>query len=422
MENQRKKIIIIGGGFGGSSAIHHLATSRPDLDILLLDKKNHFVFQPLLYQVATAQLSPSQISYPFRTIFKKYKNVRVLIGNVSHIDKEKKYVSLTKSNQTFSYDYLIVSTGARHSYFGRPEWETYAWGLKTNFDAIQIRERMLYSFEKAERTRFEEKRRRFSTFVIVGAGPTGVEMAGAISELTKTTLVKEFSTFDTRSSRILLIEGSNRVLNRYDPSLSEKAKTYLEKCGVEVWLNSVVVDVTSTGVKVGDSFIETENIIWAAGNTASPLIESITEKRNRMGQAEVNSDFSIQEDHSIFCIGDCAYLEDKNKCIVPAVAQGAVQAGTFVSKQIINDLNGKPRETFAYHDKGKMATIGKAKAIAQIKQLKLTGFMAWILWSFVHVMFLIDFKSRLLVFIDWTISYFTNKRSVRLIISARNLR
>ncbi len=410
---QNKKIIIIGGGFGGATAAKSLA--KYGFEITLFDKRNHHVFQPLLYQVATAMLSPAQIAYPIRAMFRNLKNVRVLIGNITEINREKKYVKAKRSNQKFDYDYLIIAAGARHAYFGNPEWEQYAWGLKTIKDALKIRERMLYSFEKAERTRFDEKRKRYSTFVIVGAGPTGVEMAGAISELTRKSIVTDFTEFDSQQSKIILVEGSNRVLNRYPEDLSEKAKQNLEQMGVDVRLNAFVSNVTDQGVFIGDEFIETENIIWAAGNNASPVIKTITHHLNSMGQAEVNPDFSIKEDPDIFCIGDCCSLTDSSGQAVPGVAQGAIQAGKFVAKQIIGDQSNKKRGIFQYNDKGLMATIGRSKAVAKIANLRFSGFLAWLLWGIVHILFLIDFRNKIFVCIDWLTSYFTHKRSVRLI-------
>ena len=409
----KKKVIIVGGGFGGCAVAKKLA--KNGFDVILFDKRNHHVFQPLLYQVATAMLSPAQIAYPIRSMFRKTKNIRVLIGNVTNINKKERYISLKRSKQKFEYDYLIIAAGARHSYFGNPEWEKLAWGLKTTKDALKIRERMLYSFEKAERTRYKDKREKFSTFVIVGAGPTGVEMAGAIAEVTKHSIVSDFTEFKSQTSRIILIEGSDRVLNQYPKELSIKAKKDLEHMGVEVKLNCIVKKITKSGVYIDDTLIETENIIWAAGNTASPLIKKVTKQINKLGQANVKLDFSIKEDSNIFCIGDCAYLEDANGVVVPAVAQGAIQAGTFVARQLINDQSNKDRETFIYKDKGAMATIGRSRAIAYIFGFKLSGFFAWILWGVVHILFLVTMRNKLLVFLDWLTSYFTHKRSVRLI-------
>lgn len=411
--DKKPHIVIIGGGFAGVAAAKICA--KADVNVTLLDKRNHHVFQPLLYQVATATLSPAQISYPIRMMFRKKKNVTVLLANVEKVDVANKQLSLKRSKRIIEYDYLIVAGGARHSYFGNPEWEKYAWGLKTNRDALKIRERLLYSLEKAERTTILEKRQRFSTFVIVGGGPTGVEMAGAIAEMTQKTIVNDFNRFDTRDSKVILIEGADRLLGRYPKNLSEQAYIDLSQMGVDVRLNQMVKDVSKKGVQVGDEFIETENIIWAAGNAASPVMESVTKDRHPMGMANVNLDFSIKEDPNVFCVGDCAYLVDANNKLVPAVAQGAMQGGTFVGRQIIRDLKGLERQQFCYFDKGKMATIGHSKAVADIWGIQFSGFLAWILWSFVHVLFLIDFRSRFGVFLDWIWSYFTHSRSVRLI-------
>jgi NADH dehydrogenase len=408
-----KRVIVVGGGFGGLAVAKDLA--KHGFHVTLIDKRNHHVFQPLLYQVATATLSPAQVAYPLRSVFRKYHNVTVLLGNVCTIDRAKKEVFIKGSQQTFGYDYLIVAAGARHSYFGHPEWEEVAFGLKTTRDALHIRERLLYSFEKAERTRYSEKRRRFSTVVVVGAGPTGVEMAGAIAEMTRKTLVSEFSRFDTRKARIILVEGSNAILNRYPEKLSKQAQKDLEALGVECRLNAIVTNVTKDGVYLGEDFIESENVIWAAGNVASPLIQSVTHHVNRMGQAEVNADFSIPEDPSVFCIGDCAFLKDAKGVVVPAVAQGALQAGHFVARQLIRDSEGNAREAFIYHNKGSMATIGRSRAVAQLPFIEFSGFFAWLMWGLVHVLFLIDFRNRFFVIVDWISSYFTHRRAVRLI-------
>lgn len=410
---RRQKVIIIGGGFGGCAAAKKLG--KHNFDILLFDKKNHHLFQPLLYQVATAMLSPAQIAYPIRAIFKKLKNIHVLLGNIIEIDVIKKYVRPEDSDQKFYYDYLIIASGARHSYFDNDNWERYAWGLKTTEDALNIRERMLYSFEKAERTKCKMKQKKFSTFVIVGAGPTGVEIAGAIAEVTRKSIVNDFKAFDPRNSLIILLEANNRILNSYSVSLSRKAQEDLEKMGVKVKLNSKVSNITEDGVYVGKKLIPTENVIWAAGNIASPLVHAVTKSTNKFGQAVVSSDFSIKESKEIFCIGDCAFQKDVNGVDVPSVAQGAIQAGNFVADQIIFDLKKKKRQRFSYKNKGEMATIGKSKAIASIYGFDFSGFFAWLLWCIIHIIFLIEFRNRVVVILDWLFSYFTNRRSVRLI-------
>ena len=419
MTSSTKKVIVIGAGFGGCAAAQELA--KCGFDVTLFDKRNHHLFQPLLYQVATALLSPAQIAYPIRAMFKKQKNVRVLIGNITRVDLAKRTVQSKRSNQEFHYDYLIIAAGARHAYFGHQKWEKYAWGLKTTRDALQIRERMIYSFEKAERTRSEAKRRKFSTFVIIGAGPTGVEMAGAIIELTRNSMRDDFTKFNPKNSRVILVEGSPRVLSAYSKKLSDIALKDLVAMGVDVRLNALVSNVTEEGVYIGeDVFIETENIIWAAGNVAAPLIKNVTSAFNASGQAEVNHDFSIKEDKNVFCIGDCAHLKDANNIVVPAIAPGALQSGKFVAKQIYNDRKGKKRDTFLYKDKGMMATIGRSRAIASIGKFEIYGFFAWFLWCVIHILFLINFRNKLLVIFDWFVSYFTHKRSVRLINAFRD--
>ena len=408
-----KRVIIIGGGFAGCMVAKKLAPY--DYDILLFDKRNHHVFQPLLYQVATAMLSPSQIAFPIRSMFKSKKNIRVLIGNILKVDLEQQFIQPKRSKEHFYYDYLVIAAGARHSYFGKKEWEKHAWGLKTIRDALKIRERMLYSFEKAERSKSEKNQRKYSTFVIVGAGPTGVEMAGAIAEVTQKSIADDFTQFDSRKSRIILVEGSDRILNGYPKKLSIRAYNDLIQMGVEVKLNAYVSNITKKGVYFGEEYIETENIIWAAGNIASPLIKNVTSHTNKMGQALVNSDFSIKENPNVFCLGDCAYLKDAKGNIVPAVAQGAMQSGEFVANQIIADSKGKKRKHFTYFNKGTMATIGRSKAVANISGYKFGGFFAWLLWGIVHILFLVDFRNKVYVFFDWITSYFTHKRSARLI-------
>lgn len=410
---KRQKIVVIGGGFAGIQVVKSLK-SLP-VDITIIDKQNHHLFQPLLYQVATSSLSPGDIAYPIRAIFSEDQNVQVLMGQVDAIDRVQRQVMINESDLVLDYDYLIVAVGARHSYFGHPEWEVFAPGLKTLEDAVKIRERILVSFEKAERTTDLLKRQSYLTFVIIGAGPTGVEMAGAISEIARQTLIKDFRRFNPQDAKVILIEGANRVLGRYPERSSDTALKSLQELGVDVRLQSIITNVTSDGVSVGDHFIPAHTVIWAAGNMAAPLVNSVTDHRNKMGQALVKPDFSTPEDPRVFCIGDCAYLEDVTGNIVPGVAQGAIQAGTFVAKQIIRDREGKPRTAFRYSNRGKMATVGKARAVADVFGVSFSGFFAWFLWSFVHVLFLINFRKKIVVFLEWGWSYFFNTRDVRLI-------
>jgi NADH dehydrogenase len=413
---RRKKVVIVGGGFGGLAVAKSLRGTG--FDITLIDKRNHHVFQPLLYQVATSSLSPAEIAYPLRSTFRSQPNVRVLLGNVVKIDRLARTLTL-KSGQTIGFDILVVGAGARHAYFGHDEWAKYALGLKTLRDALKIRERMLLSFERAEASPNAHDRKKYLTFVIVGAGPTGVEMAGAIAEIAQKTLIKDFRSFDPRDTRIVLVEAGDRVLPRYSPRLSEKAKEALEKLGVEVRLNAMIKNVTETGVQINEECLPTTNVIWAAGNMASPLVQAVTEHRNRAGQALVNPDFSIPEDPYIFCIGDCAYLEDGKGKPVPAIAPAAIQAGNYVAHVLKKDLPPEQRKSFVYADRGNMATIGKAQAVAQIYGLEFWGLLAWLMWSLIHIVYLIDFRSKFFVLVEWAWGFLTYNRSVRLISTYR---
>ena len=392
---------------------------RKDVEVLLIDKRNHHVFQPLLYQVATSSLTPSDIAYPLRSTFKNTLNVRVIMGNVVNVDHDAKKVIL-KSGLEYPFDYLIIAAGARHSYFGNDEWGKYAFGLKTIKDALTIRERMLFSFERAERAENAEERNKHLTFVIVGGGPTGVEMAGAIAEIARQTMIKDFRQINPKDTRIILVEFAPRLLQVYPESLSERARQDLEKMGVTVWLNKAVTKIEKDLIHFGEESMQTANIIWAAGNQASPLIKVTTQRINRIGQAIVNPDFTILESDSVFCIGDCAEMTDANGVRVPGVAPAAAQAGRYVGKQILGELNGKLRVPFKYTDKGSMATIGKARAVAAVGPFKFTGFVAWLMWSLVHVWYLIDFRSKFFVMYSWMWNFLTQHRSVRLIVTLRD--
>lgn len=418
MLKERKKIIIVGGGFAGIACAKSFKKT-PNVDILLIDKSNHHVFQPLLYQVATSSLSPADIAYPLRTTFSQQKNVRVIMGNVVTVDNKKQILTL-RDGITYSFDYLIMAVGARHSYFGKQGWDKYALGLKTIKDALNIREKMLYSFELAERTDDEAERKKFMTFVIVGGGPTGVEMAGAIAEIAKQTMIREFREICSTDAKIILVEYAPRLLPVYPESLSEKAKFDLQEMGVEVRLNTQVTDIQKDLIYLGDETLATTNVIWAAGNEAAPVIRLVTENIERNGQALVNSDYSITENKNIFCIGDCAKLTDANGTFVPGVAPAAAQAGRYVSQLIKNELKDKPRKPFIYLDKGSMATIGKARAVAVVGPLKFHGLFAWLMWSVVHVWYLIDFRSKFIVILSWIGHFLSQRRAVRLITNPKN--
>ncbi len=413
-----KKVIIIGGGFGGLAAARVL--SHTDFEVLLIDKRNHHVFQPLLYQVATSSLSPAEIAYPLRSILKDAKNVRVILGNVIEVNKEAQYVKIRGDSDPYPFDYLIVAAGARHAYFGQDDWIPYAPGLKTIRDALQIREHMLMSFEQAERCHTETERKPYLTFVVVGGGPTGVEMAGAISEIAKQTMIRDFRAFDPRDTQIILVEAGDRILVAYPPELSQNAKDSLEELGVQVKLNCKITHIDGEKVIVdGTETIETRNVIWAAGNMASPLMAKLSSDRTRSGQVKVDPDLTLPGYPMIFCIGDCAAITDATGKQVPGIAPAAVQAGTYAAKIILRDLKEKKRPPFIYTDKGIMATIGKNKAVALLWGIKLNGFIAWVIWGAVHILFLINFKTKLSVILDWIWSFMTGGRSVRLISTYR---
>lgn len=408
----KKKVIIIGAGFGGLNAAKQLADS--DFDITVIDKTNHHLFQPLLYQVATAALSPADIAVPIRSLFSDYSNIRIILDEVISIDK-KKHIVHTKSD-SFNFDYLIIAVGSRHSYFGKNNWERLAPGLKTLNDALLIREKIIEALELAEKEENSELRKKNLTFVIVGGGPTGVELAGAIAEIAKETMIKDYKNFKPEDTKVILIEAANRVLLSFDEKLSEKAKEDLGKMGVDVRLNTKVEDISEEGVYTTSGFILTKTVIWAAGNEASSLLKSLEVELDRAGRVIVRNDCSIPEHPEIFVIGDAAHFEDEQGKSLPGVAQVAIQQGKFVAEIIKKNILPENRPSFQYKDKGTMATIGKAKAVADIKGMKLTGVFAWLTWSLVHIFFLIGFRNRLRVMIEWIWYYITKRHGTRLIV------
>ncbi|MGA7838666.1 MAG: NAD(P)/FAD-dependent oxidoreductase [Ignavibacteriaceae bacterium] len=408
----KHKVVIIGGGFGGLHVALELRDSR--YEVTLIDKTNYHLFQPLLYQVATAALSPADIAVPIRSIFSRNKNIKVLMDEAISIDRTNKKVILQDGELEF--DSLIISTGSSHSYFGNDTWEKYAPGLKTLSDGLLIREKILKSLEQAEKESDVNKRKKYLTFVIVGGGPTGVEMAGAIAEIAKTSLMRDFRNINAQETKIILIEALHRILSTYQEELSFKAQKALEKMEVELKLNTKVIDITSEGVKTVREFLETTNVIWAAGNTVSPIVKSLNIETDRAGRAMVNADLSINGDPNIFVIGDAALVIDDDGRPVPGVAQGAIQAGKYVGKLIRNKIPKSERNKFVYVDKGNMASIGRAKAVAEIKKMKLSGFIAWVFWCFIHIFFLIGFRNRFRVMLEWMWYYITFKRGIRLIV------
>lgn len=409
----KKKVLIIGGGFGGLQAAKSLGDKK-DLDVTLLDRRNYHLFQPLLYQVAMAGLSPAEIAVPIRTILSKYKNVEVLMANVESVDVQNKKVHSDMGDH--EYDYLIMACGAKHSYFGKEQWENFAPGLKTLEQATEIRRRILMSFESAEKEKDLSKKKELLTFVVVGGGPTGVELAGAIGELTRFTLSKDFKNIRPNLSRIILIEAGERILTGFSESLSESAVRELENLGVQVWTHSRVTDLNEEGVQVGKEFVNARTVVWAAGVQPSSLNPTLQVPLDVQKRVIVEEDLSLSGHPEVFVIGDQAHAKDKTGKALPGLAPVAIQQGRYVGKMIVNDLKGKPREPFAYIDKGQMATIGRKKAILEVGSLKMTGFWAWMSWLFVHLYYLIGFKNRTFVLFQWAWQYLTYSRGARLII------
>lgn len=411
------KVVIIGGGFGGINAAKGL--KKADVDLLVIDQTNHHVFQPLLYQVASAALAPENIAAPIREILRKQRNTSVTMDTIEEVDLANKQIKST-SGETYKYDYLIIATGACHSYFGHNEWEAYAPGLKTIPDAIRIRERILLAFERAERCDSYSEAANYLRFVIVGGGPTGVEMAGAIAEIARKSLFDNFRKIKPEQSEIYLIEGTDRILNTYPPKLSETAKKDLEKMGVNVMTNKKVTSVDEHGVHLGDEFIETHNVIWAAGNMTSPLVTTLGVPLDRLGRVIVEHDLSVPGHPEVFVIGDAGLSKNKQDEPLPGIAPVAIQEGKYVANIIAKKIPFDQRPPFQYFDKGMMATIGKAKAIAVVGKMAFSGFFAWLAWGLIHIFYLVSFQNRSLVMMQWMFWYFTGKRQGRLITRPMN--
>lgn len=391
------------------------------MEITLIDKANHHLFQPLLYQVATASLSPGHIAMPLRAIFAGQKNVRVLMNRVGEIRAKEKKIRLVSGDE-FSYDRLVIAAGARHSYFGHAEWEKNAPGLKSLADALKIRQKILASFEKAEAMLAIGKEdpaelKKLLTFVIVGGGPTGVELAGAIAEIAHYTLKKEFRGINPDTTRIILVDGGEHLLMAFPGKLGLSAEETLKRLGVEVRTKSVVKSVMYDGVQVGDELISAANIFWAAGNAASTLLKTIGSPLDKTGRAEVGPDLSVPGFPEISVIGDAAHALDNTGKPLPGVAPVAIQQGQYLAKKIRAELKGKKTGDFRYWDKGSMATIGRGRAVAMMGRLHFSGLIAWLMWSFIHVLYLVGFRNRFAVMTIWMFSYVTNSRTVRLITS-----
>jgi len=411
------RVVIVGGGFGGLRAARGLL--REPVQIIIVDRKNHHTFQPLLYQVATAGLSPGEIAAPIRSIFRDDSNVISLLEEVQDFDLAHRIVKT--SEQNIPYDYLVVAAGATHAYFGHDDWEQYAPGLKTIEDALEIRRRILLAFELAERQAVAGEATEPLNFVVVGGGPTGVELAGTLAEITRHVLSQEFRSIDPKRARILLLEGGPRVLPTYTEDLSRSAEDQLRRLGVEVHTNAMVTKVEPGAVIFGETRMIAPVILWAAGVAASPLGKKLGVPCDRAGRVEVRRDLSIPGYPEVFVIGDLASLKDENGKPLPGVAPVAMQEGTFVAKTIARDMAGQAREDFKYRDKGSLATIGRAAAIAQFGKVHISGFVAWLAWLFIHIFFLIGFRNRIIVFIQWAWSYVTYERGARLITGSTEL-
>ena len=409
-----RRVVVVGGGFGGLNCARRLAI-RPDLQITLIDRRNYHLFQPLLYQVAMAGLSPGDIASPIRGLFSSYSNVHVVQGEVESVDAEARRVVGTAG--AFEYDYLVLATGAEHAYFGHNEWEDHAPGLKTLEQATEIRRRVLSAFERAECERDATRRRALLTFVVVGGGPTGVELAGAIGEMTRFTLAKDFRNIDPKLARIVLIEAGPRLLASFDPELSSRATSELERLGVQLWTNSLVTNITADGVFVGQEHLAAASVIWAAGVQASPLGASLGVPQDQQSRVVVRADLSVPGFPEVLVIGDQAHFKAPYmQRALPGVASVAIQQGRHAADTICADIDGRRRSEFRYQDRGQMATIGRRRAVVQRGGLRTTGVFAWFLWLLVHIYFLSGFRNRIFVLIQWSWSYLTFARGTRLIV------
>jgi NADH:ubiquinone reductase (H+-translocating) len=412
-----RQVVVVGGGFGGLSVAKSLRLAP--VHVTLIDRSNHFLFQPLLYQVAMAGLAPAEIAAPIRSLLSRQRNASVLLAEVTGVDFAAQTL-FTRECAPIKYDYLILAPGACNFYFGHDEWEASAPGLKDLDDAVEIRRRVLLAFEAAEREPKSSIRRRLLTFVVIGGGPTGVELAGAIAELATYVLSRDFRNIRPEATRVILIEGGERILGAFDPVMSERAMLSLKAMGVEVRLKAKVTSMDREGVRIGDERIEAATVLWAAGVRANPLGEKLGLQLDRQGRVPVESDCSLREYPSVFVIGDAAnFTPTGENQPLPGVSPVAMQQGRFVARQVTRSIEGASREVFRYRDKGVMATIGRSRAVARIGHVHLSGFLAWIAWLALHIVYLIDFRNRVLVLIDWAWSYFTYQRGSRLITGRR---
>lgn len=413
---ERPRVVIVGGGFGGLEAARGLAAAP--VSITLIDAKNHHLFQPLLYQVAMAGLSAPNIAAPIRKILRAQKNLEVLLAEARSIDVAARRIELTDGH--LDYDYLVLAPGAVNHYFGHDDWAPFAPGLKTLEDALEIRRRVFLAFETAERLEDPIERRRQQSFVVIGGGPTGVELAGSLAEMCQHTLPGDFRRIDPRSSRIVLVEAGERLLTAFPAPLAERARAQLAGLGVEVHLGRGVTAIDARGVVLGEERIEAATVLWGAGVRASPLVARLGAPLDRQGRVIVDPTLALADHAEVFVIGDAAHVpssrEDSAPC--PGVAPAAMQMGRHVARNIRADLEGRERAAFRYLDKGQMATIGRRRAVAMSGPFRLSGLLAWLAWCFIHILFLVGFRSRVLVFFEWIWAYFTYQRVARLILDA----
>jgi NADH:quinone reductase (non-electrogenic) len=412
-ETARKRVVIVGSGFAGLNAAKQLARSR-ELEITVIDRRNYHLFQPLLYQVAMAGLSPAEIAAPIRTLLRRLPSVTVIQGDVREIDVSGRRVICDFGE--LAYDYAIVATGAQHAYFGNERWERFAPGLKTLEQATEIRRRVLTAFERAERESDPELRKQWLTFVIVGGGPTGVELAGAIGEMSRFTLARDFRHIDPKLTRVMLVEAGPRILPSFDSALASRAVRDLETLGVQIWVDSKVTDIDDTGVQIGAERIRTATVLWAAGVRASDLGASLGAERDAQGRVKVSPELTVPGHPELFVLGDLAHAVGADGRPLPGIAPVALQQGRYAARTILADLRGRPRAPFAYLDKGQMATIGRSRAVVQKGALRIGGSFAWLAWLVIHIYYLSGFKNRLFVLIQWAWSYLTFARGARLIV------
>ena len=408
----RPHVVIVGGGFAGLYLAKRLR--RAPVRVTLVDRRNHHLFQPMLYQVATAALNPADIASPVRASLRRHRQVEVLLGEVERVDVAARMVHLA-DGAAIAYDYLAVAPGARHSYFGNPQWEAHAPGLKALEDALEIRRRVLLAFEQAEREPDAKARHQMLTFVVVGGGPTGVEVAGALAEIRRFALARDFRHIDPREATVMLLEGGPRILPSYPESLSRRAKEDLRRLGVDVRENTMVTGLTAEAVEAGGWRIPSTTVVWAAGNQASPLLASLGAPLTAQGRVIVEPDCTIPGHPEVFVLGDAAWHEHAGEPPVPATCPGGIQMGQYAAKAIRASIAGRPRKPFRFFDKGQLAVIGRGHAVADIGRFHFGGWAAWLFWALIHIAYLIGFRNRLLVMIQYAWSYLTFGHGARLI-------